>query len=48
MFQDGSETDEEGDFLRSGKRFWSSKMKRTAIRGESGSATRRGDYELVP
>ena len=43
-----SETSDECGHLKSGKRFHSNKRRRTVTRRQSFSATRRGDYELVP
>ena len=43
-----SDTDEEGGILRSGRILWSGKRRRTATTREICSATRRGEYDLVP
>ena len=48
MFQDDSDSDEEGGILRSGKIFWLNKRRRIVTRRESCSETGRGDCELVP
>ena len=48
MFLTDSNTDEEGGLLRSGRISWWGTRRINVIWREIGSATRRGDYKLVP
>ena len=48
MFLTDSNIDEEGGLLRSGRIFWWGKRRINTTGREICSATRRGDYKLVP